>query len=133
MSGDGDPRDWLVGACIRGTSCWQVVRQAGCINLYAGLRVTVGGGRALYQRQLPAAPRDRNIRQAQSTERGRDRRYGRWTSHCSRDRGGHAPGKTHVCKGCQGARTRVRRHDWRNTVRQLTHKWAEIWSRLLAM
>jgi hypothetical protein len=133
VSRSGDPRDWLVGACIGRASCRQVVRKAGCVYFNTWLRVTVGGGRTLHQRQLPAGPRDRDIRQAQSAERARDRRHGRWTSHCSRDRGGHAPGITHVWKRCQGARTRVRHHHWRNTVPQLTRNWAEVWSPLLAM
>lgn len=78
MSRGGDPRNWLVGACIGRASCRYVVRQAGCVYLNAGIRVIVSRGRALHQRQLPAGPRDRNIRQAQSAERGRGRRrYGR--------------------------------------------------------
>jgi len=97
LSRGGDPRNWLVRACIGRASCRYVVRQAGCVYLNAGIRVIVGRGRALHQRQLPAGPRDRNIHQAQSAERGRDRRrYKRWTSHCSRDRGRHAPDKTLV-------------------------------------
>lgn len=74
MSRGGDPRDWLVGACIGRASRRYVVRQAGCVYFNAGIRVIVGRGRALHQRQLPAGPRYRNIRQAQSAKRGRDRR-----------------------------------------------------------
>ena len=134
VSRGDDPRDWLVGACIGRASCRYVVRQAGCVYLNAGIRVIVGRGRALHQRQLPAGPRDRNIHQAQSAERGRGRRrHGRWTSHCSRDRGRHAPDKTLIWKGRQGASTRVRRHRWRKTVPQLNRNWAEVWYPQLAM